>query len=320
MAQEPKKRGRTSGMSVLLMLLLILVGAAGAVGTLLIVGEGTFFGGSKQGVQAKQRDDEDHTGQVAVPICPRPIEAFVAIETGHLVDAKTKEFAVRWVDQEKAKGNGFITDITAIRGRVLSKDKAPGYAFTESDFAPKGTSAGPGAALEKGTRGVWINVEDASGFETLPRFARFDLVATIKLKSQGASATDPRFSSPDVKESEAEKKAWSASQRHLITNGKIIVPLAPANSNRKDKRVFVQVAADEAEALSNALAQGAELIVYARSSQPGAGVEDLPEPERPAEMDTIEVIQGGKSVTIPVPARSAEPEAAPGTDGTQEPK
>ena len=64
MAQD-KKRGRTSGMSVLLMLLLIIVGAAGAVGTLLIVTQGKLFGTSKE-AQAKQKD-EDHTGKVAVP-------------------------------------------------------------------------------------------------------------------------------------------------------------------------------------------------------------------------------------------------------------
>lgn len=307
MAQEQKKRGRTSGMSVLLVLLLIIVGAAGAVGTLLLVGQGTLFGGKS--VQAREKD-EDHTGKVAVPISVKLIEPYTAVTKDHMIHPQTKDFVVKWIDEGKAKEAGFILgkDIPTYFGRVTKREKVPGYAFTESDFMPKGTRPGPASAVEKGMRGIWIDPAEVEGFEAMGIGDRFDMTATMPMKAQSANAGDQRFVSPDAARSKADAKAWDTSKRKLIDNGKVILPLPPDVQKRKGKKVFVQVSEAEADPLTDAIAVGAKLTVWIRGSQPGAGDTNLPEPERPPQMDSIEVIQGGKSTSVPVPAGGGQDE------------
>lgn len=299
MARE-KKRGRTSGTSILLVLLLILVGAAGAVGTLLFVTQGKLFGSSK-GVQAQEKDDEDRTGKVAVPLSARSLDAYVAVQRDDLYNPQTKSFAVTWVDAEKAKQAGFITEFTAIVGRVMAREKTPGYAFTEADFMPKGTRPGPAAAIESGMRGVWIEPDQVQGLDSLRRGDRFDLMATAKVSARGAGS-DARTLAPDAAAAAADRKAWETSKRLLVANGKVVVPLPQDAQKRKGKKIFVQVSEGEVGPLSDALTVNAEIVVFLRSGQPGAGESALPEPPRAPQMDTIEVIQGGKSTLVPVPA------------------
>jgi hypothetical protein len=314
MAQDTKKkRGRSSGNSILLTLLLILVGAAGAVGTLYVLGKDRLFGGPKS-VQAREREreEEDHTGKVAVPISARPIEAYAAVQNEDLIDPRIKDFAVRWVDAEKAKQSGFLTDVTALRARVLARDKSAGYAFQEKDFLPVGTRPGPAAAIEKGARGVWIEPDQVQGLDDLRRGDRFDLMAMVKLSSPGGGS-DARFQTPDALAAQADGKAWKTSKRLLVNDGKVIVPLPVDPLRRKGRKIFVQVAEAEVEPLSDALAVRAEIVSYLRSGQPGAGDSSLPEPARPIAMETIEVMQGGKKTTVQVPAGGSD-------DAVEDPK
>jgi hypothetical protein len=303
--QKTKKRGRTSGMSILLVLLLVIVGAAGAVGTLLVLGDGSLFGGKEAQARAKEKD-EDRTGKVAVPISVRAIEPYEALMKEQLINPQTREFAVRWIEEEKAKAAGFILgkDIASYFGRVTKREKLPGYAFTEGDFMPKGTRPGPSSAVEAGMRGLYLDPKDVAGLEGLEEARmgdRFDLLAIQKVDVKSAP-TDARFVSPGANRASADQKAWDTSVRYLVKNGKVLLPLPEDLGKRKGKRLFVQVSEAEFQPLNEAIALGAKLSVSLRSGQPGAGDTDLPEPEAPPAMDSIEVIQGGKSSSIQVPA------------------
>lgn len=301
MAQEnKKKRGRSSGNSVLLMLVLVLIGAIAAVVTVMIVNDGKLWGGEKKPAPAKIEGADDE-GKIAVPICARGIEAYAAVQNEDLIDPKVKDFAVRKVDALKAKENGFITDITAIRGRVMGRDKLPGYAFVEADFLPKGTRPGPGAAIETGMRGVWIEPSQVQGLDSLRRGDRFDLMAMVKVRDGGAS-TDARYATPGAQAARADDSAWSTSKRLLVSNGKVVVAVPQDAQARRGKKIFVQVAESEVDELQSALTVNAEIVSYQRSGQPGAGETNLPEPARPQAMDTIQVMQGGKTTTVQVPS------------------
>jgi len=301
---NPRRRGRTSGNRALMLAGLVLVGVAGAVGTLLLVNDGSLFGKGSSTVQAGSNDDddEDHEGQVAVYISARPIEAYAAVQTEDLLNAQSKQLAVKWIEKDKAAQAGFMTDLNAIRGRVMGRDKGTGFAFTEADFLPKGTRPGPSAALEAGMRGVWVEPDQVQGLDSLRRGDRIDLVAMVKVKETRTAANDPRFVSPGAAASLADENAWKTSKRQLVKNGKVVVPLPTDATKRKGRKVFVQVAEGEVDELSNALGVGAEIVCYLRSGQPGSGDTDLPAPERPPAMDTIEVMQGGKTTTVAVPA------------------
>ena len=300
MAQEnKKKRGRSSGNSVLLMLVLIIIGAIAAVATVMIFNDGKLFGSPKP--QVAKIEGADENGKIAVPLCVRGIEAYAAVQNEDLIDPKVKDFAVRKVDAQKAKDQGFITDITQIRGRVMGRDKLPGYAFVEADFMPKGTRPGPGAAIENGARGVWIEPAQVQGLDSLRRGDRFDLMAMVKVRD-AAAAADARFAAPGAQAARADEGAWNTSKRLLVSNGKVIVALPQDQQLRKGKKIFVQVAEAEAVELQSALTVNAEIVSFLRSGQPGAGDSNLPEPAHPQAMDTIEVMQGGKTTTVQVPA------------------
>jgi hypothetical protein len=306
---QQKRRGRSSGMSVLLMLLLILIGAIAAVGTVWFLGEGRLFGRNepqqvvaKEPAPAPKAPKIDKSGKIAVPVSAREIGAYSAVQTEDLIDAKEKDFAVRSVDPAKAKQNGWVTDINEIRGRVMARDKGVGYAFSEADFMPKGTRPGPAAAIEPGTRGVWIEPKQVQGIDSLRRGDRFDLMAMVRVRDARPTAG----SSPEVQAAQADTKAWQSSKRVLVNNGKVIVPTPIDPTRRQNTKIFVQVAEAEVNDLSDALAVNAEIVCYLRSGQPGASGSDLPEPVRPAPTDTIEVIQGGKTTTVQLPGGDAQ--------------
>lgn len=310
MAQEQKKkRGRTSGMSILLVLLLVIVGAAGAVGTLLVLGDGSLFGGKDAQARTKEKE-EDRTGKVAVVISVRAIEPYEALTKEQLIHPQTKDFVVKWIEEEKAKSAGFVLgkDIASYFGRVTRREKSPGYAFTEADFMPKGTRPGPTSAVEPGMAGIYLDPKDIEGLDGLEEARmgdRFDVFAFQKVDVKGTPA-DPRFVSPGANRANAEEKAWDTSARYLVRNGKVLLPLPEDLAKRKGKRLFVQVSAAELQPLNEAIALGAKLSISLRSGQPGAGDTDLPEPELPPAMESIEVIQGGKSSSIQVPAGGGE--------------
>lgn len=315
MAQEPKKRGRTSGMSVLLMLLLVLVGAAGAVGTLLLLGDGTLFGKKSPGVQAREKD-ENHEGKVRVPLSVRVVDPYEVVVREDLVHPQTKDFVVRWVDKNAVIERGFITDPMQIIGRVTRREKKVKYAFTEADFMPKGTRPGPAAAVEAGMSGIAIDPAQIPGFEFMGINDRFDIVATQKVESK-AVLSDPRFTTSEAERAKAEEKAWDTTSRNLVSNGKVIRPLSSDPTRRKGQKVFVQVKASEFGPLTDALTVGAKLNASIRGSAPGAGDTDLPAPAAAPKLEQIQVIQGGKTTTISVPATPPTDDAA---QPAQEPK
>lgn len=312
MAQQ-KRRARSTGMSVLLMLLLILIGAIAAVGTVWFVGEGRLFGrkepatvAAKDPSSAKPTKNEP-AGMISVPVCARAIEAYTAVSNDDLIDPKERDFAVRRVNAEKARENGWLTNINDIRSRVMARDKNPGFAFTEADFMPKGTRPGPAAAIEPGTRGVWVEPKQVQGIDSLRRGDRFDLMAMVRLRDQRGETG----LSPQAQAAQADTKAWQSSKRVLVNNGKVIVPMPADTLRRQNAKIFVQVSEAEVNDLSDALAVNADIVCYLRSGQPGAAGSDLPEPARPAPTDTIEVIQGGKSTTVQLPGGDGQPKAAP---------
>lgn len=294
------------------MLLLIVVGAAAAIGTVWFVGEGRLFGRKEPAPQVAAKEPApakakpDRTGTVAVPLCARAIEAYTQVQTDDLIDPNEKDFAVRHVKAEEAAQQGYVTNLNDIRGRVMARDKMPGYAFKESDFMPKGTRPGPAAAIEPGTRGVWIEPKQVQGIDSLGRGDRFDLMAMVRVRD--ARAAGPQ--SAEAQAAAADAKAWQSSKRVLVNNGKVIVPLPQDQMRRTNAKIFVQVGEGEVNDLSDALAVNADIVCYLRSGQPGAAGGTLPEPARPTPVETIDVIQGGQVTTVQLPG-DGQPKVAP---------
>jgi hypothetical protein len=197
--------------------------------------------------------------------------------------------------------------VGSIVGRVMARDKTPGYAFTEADFLPKGTRASPTAGIEAGMRGMYVAADQIEGLKVLKRGDRFDLLAVKpgSGKDRSGGRHDSTFVTPQVQAAQAEQ-VWEAPSRVLVQNGKVIVPLQhtdAAQARSKDtEQIFISIAESEVEQLTEALATGARITCLSRSALPGADATSLPEPAPPEPTQFIQVISGSKSSVTVVPA------------------
>lgn len=293
-AAKAQSRGRSSGLGFFFVLLLLVLGAAGALGTIYVLGDMKlpFLGR----VEAKDKEKvEDHTGLVRVPLSTRAIPAYTVVEYGALFDPRTQSFSYSWMSPERVKDLGVITDISQLLGRVMARDKQPTYSFTESDFLPKGTRPGPAAGVEPGMRGRSVSTRQVQGLAGLKRGDRFDLMAS-RPDNTRADAEKGVYIDPSVAEKNASEKRWDAPSKIIVQNGKIIVPLQEGKANGPGAdEVFISVKEEEIEALSGAIDLGAKITALARSGQPGGENGVLPEPDAPAPSNGIKVFNGSKS-------------------------
>ncbi len=310
---HPKTRGRQSSKNALLVIGLLIVGGVAAIGTVLMIGDVKlpFFNTT---VEAKEKKSDDHNGKVAVPLLARTIPAYTSVALDDLYDATAKKLKVAYLEPKQAEEKGFLTKIEDVTGRVMARDKEPGYAFKESDFLPKGTRPGPTAGLEPNTRGMWVNVDKITGLRGLKRHDRFDLMAVKYAKNRGASDSGLN---PAVAAAQAEQGMWDASNRVLVQNAKIVVPFplpGAAPTAKGKEEVFIQVSDVEADPLTDALAVNAQIICFSRSSRPGGDESPLPVPPPAAPVESIEVISGGKSSVHVVPPRTPSPDESSALD------
>jgi hypothetical protein len=292
-----------------------------AIGTIMMVGDVKlpFFGKT---VEAKdKKKEEDLAGKIPVPLLMRTIPAYTAVTLEDLKDPATGRVHVRHIDPKAAEEKAFLVKVDEVVGRVMARDKEPGYAFKETDFLPKGTRPGPTAGLEPNTRGMWVNVNKIAGLRGLKRNDRFDLMAVKYAANKGKSDSGL---SPAALAAQAEQGMWDASNRVLAQNAKIVVPfpLPGVTPTSKDKEeAFIQVSEVEADPLTDALAVSAQIICFSRSSRPGADETNLPTPPPPAPVESIEVISGGKSsVHVVSPSTDAPRDADDVDDGESIPE
>jgi Flp pilus assembly protein CpaB len=298
MATPKNARTRKSRIHPVLLVLLVLIGGVALLGTLALLGVELPF------ARRVAAAGVDHTGQVAVPIAARAIPAYTQVRRDHLINAETMEFAVVWLDKERAEKSGLITDASRILNRVLAHDKEAAYAFSEDDFAPEGTRAGPTAGIEPGMRGMRVPAGRIQGMHGLKRGDRFDLIAYKKLEDD-----TPRDRSTiiraDVQASRSLRNAWDATTRPLVQNGKVVEPVVtrtePGAQRKQVEEVLIAVDEREVAGLAEALAVGADIQCLPRSGLPGCGLEDLPEAPEPRRPKTIEVIAGDERWLTVVP-------------------
>ncbi|MBL8858362.1 MAG: hypothetical protein JNL28_07665 [Planctomycetes bacterium] len=301
---KPKQRGRPqrTGLYITLAILLLVVGvgltwrfAAPDSWSRVFAG-----GGEKQ---------DDHAGQVAVLISPVPISAFTALDPTAFINPTTGSFYVSWVTEETADKMGLVRDPATIRGRVLKRDKSAGLAFSEADFAPKGTQAGMTSAIEPGHRGVSLNINEIEGLRGLKRFVRFDLFA-VKTKSNAPSNGAAGYMTPEARMAAEAGSEWSTDRLVIAQNAMILEPAMQGVSGKRGEEVYISIRDDEAITLSDARAKGAKIICLARSGLPGGDTSVFERPEEPIAVDSIQIYTGDKSSTTYVPANRPEDAAA----------
>lgn len=253
----------------------------------------------------------------------RPIPAYTKVTRDFLFDAKTAEPSVGYFRPDHIKEHGFVTDVTKILGRVMARDKAAGYAFTEKDFFPEGTRPGVVAGIPPGKRMFVLPADKVTGMHSLKAGDHFDLIGTIQVDMKN-SVPKNQVGMSGAAGTEPGKRAVV---RVLVQNGAVVtpvsireVPSAPQtpghNDANKPKPVHeITVAIDPVEVapLTEALALNAQLLGVARSGRPEdtGDTSVTPGPAPAPRFRQVETVVGPRRQILAFPKSGEGPQEPP---------
>jgi len=224
-------------------------------------------------------------GWVAVPMSARPIAANSKIAREDLWDAAASRWTTFPLPAQQVSAE-MLVDPRQILGRVLVRDKPPGYVFTERDFYPVGTRAGLVAAIPPGKRAMTLASEKIQGIHLLKVGDEFDLLASFTWEPQETSGVRNRHGSALVVSpgaaSDIRPSGTQAEVEVLVQGGVVIsalsirqVPVASASLTQglntklqPVQEVVVAVEPEEVALLAEAVSTGRTLTCVARSGHP----------------------------------------------------
>lgn len=239
----------------------LLAGGGGTVATLASLGYLPF----------KPAAIENHEGQVACIVLNRPMTAFAKITRPDLADPKTGGLSVLWID-EKSVDSSMLRHPGDVLGRVLARDKAPNYIFTEKDFLPKGSREGVAGGVPAGKLAMSVDPTRIRGLDVLKSGDRFDVLAATSLDA--TSANGPATKTPLVIDpSKPLPKASGPKPKQvavqvLITNGSLVTI-----KDATHKEATIAIDPPEITPLTKALATDDNLFCVVRSGRADAGEE-----------------------------------------------
>lgn len=337
MSPNPSHRRAPRSSRGLLLGLFLLVAAVGIVLTLHAVGTITLpFLKSEEQVAVEKHDRGPAPGRIRVPISGRPIAAYDAIQRDDLWDPKRGRIATVDLSKEVVEKRGILADLGKLIGRVLAREKAPGYVFTESDFLPRGTRPGLVGGIPPGKRALRFEAEQVQGLVGLRPGDRFDLLASMAVEVEPGHLGS--LSDAGARGAELVLRARLAAQRQqgeirvLVQNGVVVSPVTTRNvpvsttsltrgrttRTKPVQEVVIAVAPEELGPLYEALATGATVVATPRSGHPDDPQDSVtPDYRSPWMLDSagggagknptddfrmMEVLEDGKLKVVPVPA------------------
>ncbi len=289
-------------------------------------------------------------GTVRVLVSGRTIPAYTKLTRDDLWSPERGSWAHTDIEEEVVESAGVFVDAGDIIGRVLKREKKPGYVFTERDFLPEGTRPGFSAGIPPGKRALRVEVDRVAGIVGLLPGDRFDIVSAVELEPQLPRAAVPYIGPyKDRMESQRSLRAGRVAKvRALVQNGVVVSPLetravpitsSSLTSGRTTRTIPVQemvIAMDPEEVapFMEAIAIEADLQCLARSGHPEdpadsvtpssdpqpTGWESWPLPGGPvggdggtgaAPLRVVESIDGDGRSMVPVPAGRGEPASDP---------
>lgn len=259
---------------------------------LLVVGGGglLWLGGAFTAKQEGPPPLVQPPGTVAIPMVARPIKAYTRVTRDDLWDARNGRLALVFLPPEQVSPKMF-TRLDQIIGRVLERDKSPGYVFTEDDFLPKGTRPGVVAGIPAGKRALRLEAEKVLGLIGLRAGDRFDLVATVPIDPSRLAG---RTATPNVGGAYggllAQQMALAsgangqkqANVRVVVQSGVVVSPVetraiptstmsltqGARTQTRPVQEMVIAIDPTEVAPLTEAMAIGAVLTCLPRSGRP----------------------------------------------------
>ena len=254
----------------------VVLGLIATVGTMYLLGAGPF--GGKRHVS--------HPGMIAVPRSLRTIPAYAVVTPEDVTGPDTGDMYFPPGKIPKV----VVADRSQIFFRVTSKQKEPGYLFSEADFLPKGTRPGVAAGVPEGKRAMTLEADKLNGVYGLQLGDHVDLVASIPLDKLSS------FGGAD----------WS----RLATSAQAQAPTGPRDDRTKEKRTETRMLARDA-VLVTPVTTRAKSITSSSLTQ-GTTVRQVPVHEIVLAVDEDEVAPltdaMGLAVEITCVAHSGRPE------------
>lgn len=337
MTPHPSHRRPPRSSRGLLLGLFLLVAVAGILLTLHATDAIQLpFLETKEEAAAEERRRGPAPGFVRVPMAGRTIAAYEAIRRDDVWSPKAGRIATVDLSADVVEKRGIIADVGKILGRVLAREKASGYVFTEKDFLPAGTRPGLVGGIPPGKRALRFKAEQAQGLVGLRPGDRFDLLASMAVEVEPADLGS--LSDAGARGAELAMRARLAAQRQqgeirvLVQNGVVVSPVStrqvPVSSatftrgmttrTKPVQEVVIAVAPEELGPLYEALATGATVVATPRSGHPDDPTDSVTpdyrspwmlgsagggEGENPtSDFRMVEVLEDGKLKVVPVPA------------------
>lgn len=304
----PRRRGRGSGLRLLVPVVVLLCGVAGL--GLVAVSMGWHE-------SAEPEPWTPPPGTVAVPAAAVAIPAYTRVRLEHLVEPRTQDFRVMYLPEGSILPDTFV-DAREIIGRVLASDKPAGHLFSERDFFPPGTREGIVAGIPPGKRALRIDAGKVNGIVGLGRGDRFDLVATLDLSRSGSSAVQMKGTGASELGTLGSRMRAST----VVEEGAVVQPLetrAVAGRNGQVvEEMVIAVDPSEVAALTEALHSGARIDCVPLSGRPpdvAVAPSERPEAEKRDGLSVIETISGRERRVVAVPFGRGERDGATG-DGS----
>ncbi|MFN4259633.1 MAG: hypothetical protein ACK4RK_10060 [Gemmataceae bacterium] len=265
---------------------------------------------------------------VPVVMSSRPIPAYTQISREHFLNPRTGDPVLAYLSEEIIAEKGIIRDIGQLQGRVLKKDKAPGYVFREEDFFPEGTRPGLVAGIPPGMRAFVLEVQGSNlrGIHSLKAGDHFDIVGTLPVDFEKmlprhlANKMSPELLASLSNRSGLPKRA---SVKVLVQDGVVVLPLATREvpdatkpipkdgtlTRRPVQEITIAVKDHEVPQLTEALAIDAELICVPRSGHPDdpGSTSRTPDAIATPGLRVMDVISGGKRETLIFPEQGEGP-------------
>lgn len=346
MTTAPRGRG---GRVLVPLIALIAVAAAATLVTLLLLGAARDglpglgarsgpAGGAAAPARGAPTRIELQPGQVLAPVPVETVPAFTALRDEHFIrigpnnDLSLSQRAVN----ADAKPD-VITDPRMLIGRVLRFDKSAGYPIGESDLLPPGTRPGIVAGVPIGKRAMIVDADRLEGARALNRGDRFDLIAALtpeKRRRVLGSAARPAPPAPSAAVTElpgatvAEPEVETPATELLLIaeGGTVIRPVSVRDVPRGTRSAAgvplqtevreeftIAIAPEEVVRLTRALAEGAQIILVARTGLPGESDElagrieifdeAATEEPAPAPRRTLETLRGADREIVVIPPR-----------------
>jgi Flp pilus assembly protein CpaB len=237
-------------------------------------------------------------GLVAIPTPAEPIPAYTRITRDHFWDARNKRLSYLYLSPRSVTKE-MLVDMRDILGRVMARDKQPGFVFSDNDFLPKGTREGIVAGIPAGKRAIRVPADKVEGLYGLHAGDRFDLVATLPIEGRGAAGQNFNFSGVYGQQLalQARLTNWQkqATVRVMVQNGVVVEPMitrqVPVFSNtltqggitrmKPVQEIVIAIDPDEVARLTEAMAVEAKISCVPRSGRPDDPINSVTPDLRP---------------------------------------